>query len=140
MSKKSAIPEVVEAIKEHFITNGINQVHVAQTLEISPQAVSQQLKLPFGKRAANKWAKEFGFDAEFLRTGKGELVAETPNSRDDETTDPCGQEPDPVNNEDNWKDLYESAHKQNNLLHQLLEEARNENALLRQMLKLTQDE
>lgn len=66
-------PEVRAAIEAFFESAGINQISAAKALEVSPQAVSQQLKLPFGKRAASKWAKQFGFDAEFLMTGKGSL-------------------------------------------------------------------
>ena len=67
-------PKVRAAIEAYFDSAGMNQISIAKALEISPQAVSQQLKLPFGKRAANKWAKQFGFDAEFLMTGNGSLV------------------------------------------------------------------
>ena len=67
-------PKVRAAIEAYFDSAGMNQISIAKALEISPQAVSQQLKLPFGKRAANKWAKQFGFDAEFLMTWNGSLV------------------------------------------------------------------
>lgn len=67
-------PKVRAAIEAYFDSAGMNQISIAKALEISPQAVSQQLRLPFGKRAANKWAKQFGFDAEFLMTGNGSLV------------------------------------------------------------------
>lgn len=67
-------PKVRAAIEAYFDSAGMNQISIAKALEISPQAVSQQLRLPFGKRAANKWAKKFGFDADFLMTGNGSLV------------------------------------------------------------------
>lgn len=136
MKNKAAIPEVTKAIEEYFENARMNQISVAKALEISPQAVSQQLKLPFGRRAANKWAEKFGFNAEFLMTGKGELKAETQNPQREETTPPSQnkQGHDSIDNENNWKALYESAHRQNDLLHQLIDELKKENAQIRQML------
>ena len=67
-------PKVRAALEAYFDSAGMNQISIAKALKVSPQAVSQQLRLPFGRRAAEKWANEFGFDAEFLMTGNGSLV------------------------------------------------------------------
>lgn len=67
-------PKVRAALEAYFDSAGMNQISIAKALKVSPQAVSQQLRLPFGRRASEKWAKQFGFDAEFLMTGNGSLV------------------------------------------------------------------
>ena len=75
MPQRVFYPAVAQAIEEYFNSIDINQTIAAKRLGVTPQAVSLQLKQPFGKNVAKKWAKQFGFDEEFLMTGKGSLFA-----------------------------------------------------------------
>lgn len=75
MSNRVFYPEVSLAIEEYFKKVGISQVMAAKLLNVTPQAVSLQLKQPFGKNVSSKWEKAFGFNRDFLMTGNGELIA-----------------------------------------------------------------
>lgn len=75
MSNRVFHPEVSLAIEEYFKKAGISQVMAAKLLNVTPQAVSLQLKQPFGKNVSSKWEKAFGFNRDFLMTGNGELIA-----------------------------------------------------------------
>lgn len=66
-------PEVTQAIEAYFLEANINQAMAARLLGVTPQAVSLQLKQPFGKNVSRKWARTFGFDSSFLMTGEGTL-------------------------------------------------------------------
>lgn len=74
MAKRVFISEVSQAIEDYFHRIGITKVDAARMLEITPQAVSQQLRLPFGKNSSSKWANTFGFNRSFLLSGEGELL------------------------------------------------------------------
>ena len=75
MSNRVFIPEVSHAIEEYFERVGLTQVMAAHLLGVTPQAVSLQLRQPFGKNVSAKWEKAFGFNREFLMTGEGELIS-----------------------------------------------------------------
>lgn len=68
------------SINRYFKNNGISQSLAAEMLGYtSRNAVSNQLSYGrFGKNAARRWSIVFGFNEEFLKTGKGELI-EHPN-------------------------------------------------------------
>ena len=74
MSNREYHPEVAQAIEEYFRSMGLTQVMAAQLLGVTPQAVSLQLKQPFGKNVSSKWSRKFGFNRDFLMTGDGELL------------------------------------------------------------------
>ena len=63
-------------VRRYFKAHGISHKDVAQRLGYaSVSAVDNQLSYRwFGKRVAEKWAKEFGFNMNYLMTGKGNLV------------------------------------------------------------------
>ena len=89
MSNRVFISEVSHAIEEHFKRVGLTQVMAAQLLGVTPQAVSLQLRQPFGKNVSAKWEKAFGFNRVFLMTGKGELISPdidfTPAKKEDKS-------------------------------------------------------
>lgn len=61
-------------IKEYFSENGMSQTDVAKVLDVQQAAVSNQLNgRPFGKNAAVKWNKAFGFRINWLLTGEGPM-------------------------------------------------------------------
>lgn len=76
MNNRVYIPEVSRAIEDYFSKHHISQVEASKILHVTPQAVSLQLKQPFGKNVSLKWAKAFRFNRHFLMTGEGELITE----------------------------------------------------------------
>ena len=79
MTKRKFIPKVSEEIKTYFHSSGMNMNDAAKVLGITSAAVSQQLRLPFGKNSSIKWAKAFAFNRTFLLTGEGQLFGEDKN-------------------------------------------------------------
>ena len=69
-------------IKEYFSENGMSQTDVAKVLDVQQAAVSNQLNgRPFGKNAAVKWNKAFGFRINWLLTGEGPMFeTDNPNA------------------------------------------------------------
>ena len=63
-----------EKIKEYFSEIGMSQNDIASVLDVQQAAVSNQLNgRHFGKNAAAKWSKAFGFRENWLRTGEGPM-------------------------------------------------------------------
>ena len=63
-----------EKIKEYFSEIGMSQTDAAKALEVQQAAVSNQLNgRHFGKNAAAKWSKAFGFRLNWLITGEGPM-------------------------------------------------------------------
>lgn len=68
-------------IKEYFSENGMSQTDVAKLLDVQQAAVSNQLNgRPFGKNAAVKWNRTFGFRINWLLTGEGPMFDTDTNS------------------------------------------------------------
>lgn len=66
--------EIGQKIKEYFSEMGMSQQDVAKALDVQKAAVSNQLNgRPFGKNAAAKWSKTFGFRLNWLLTGEGPM-------------------------------------------------------------------
>lgn len=75
--KKSVNAESVnEAVRRYFKMHGITHTEVAQRLGYSSvSSVSNQLSFGvFGKKKAERWAREFGFSVDFLISGRGRLT------------------------------------------------------------------
>ena len=68
--------EINVAIRAYFYKHGISLKEVQARLGYANiQTVRNQLSTGyFGKVVARKWAKEFGFNEDFLTSGKGDLV------------------------------------------------------------------
>ena len=63
-----------DKIKEYFSEIGMSQNDAAKVLEVQQAAVSNQLNgRRFGKNAAAKWSKAFGFRLNWLITGEGPM-------------------------------------------------------------------
>ncbi len=63
-----------DKIKEYFSEVGMSQNEIAAVLDVQQAAVSNQLNgRRFGKNAAAKWSKAFGFRENWLRTGEGPM-------------------------------------------------------------------
>lgn len=69
-----------DEIRAYFDKKGFTQSQVAERLNASQSLISARLRgvRPFGKLAARRWHDEFGFNVEFLLTGEGSLINETP--------------------------------------------------------------
>lgn len=65
---------VCKKLKDYFDENGMKQSEIAEALDVTQSAVSNQLKgRPFGINAAKKWSKLFGFNINWLTTGEGSM-------------------------------------------------------------------
>lgn len=65
---------ISKKLKEYFIENGMKQNEIAEALDVTQAAVSNQLNgRPFGVNAAKKWSKTFGFSINWLTTGEGPM-------------------------------------------------------------------
>lgn len=65
---------VSEKLKDYFIENGTKQCDIAEALDVTHAAVSNQLNgRPFGINSAKKWSKLFGFSIGWLSTGEGPM-------------------------------------------------------------------
>ena len=61
-------------LKDYFIENGMKQCDIAEVLDVTQSAVSNQLNgRPFGINSAKKWSKTFGFSINWLTTGEGPM-------------------------------------------------------------------
>ena len=109
--QRSCIPAVTKTIKEHFRKNCIHQTDASKMLGVTPQAVSLQLKQPFGKCVSKRWEKAFGFNPHFLMTGTGELIAGTPEPEKTKDTEPIN--PGTANPEENLRFYKDLCEKQN---------------------------
>ena len=65
---------ICSKLKDYFIENGMKQCDIAEVLDITQSAVSNQLNgRPFGVNSAKKWSKTFGFSVNWLTTGEGPM-------------------------------------------------------------------
>lgn len=73
---KETAKTITTTVKLYFRNQGISHKEVAERLGYSSASVvDNHLSYGrFGKRMAEKWAKEFGFNERYLLTGKGRLV------------------------------------------------------------------
>lgn len=63
-------------IKDYFTENGMKQCDIAEVLDVTQSAISNQLNgRPFGVNSAKKWSKAFGFSINWLTTGEGPMFA-----------------------------------------------------------------
>lgn len=63
-----------QRIKEYFKEKGTSQQDAAKILNVQQAAISNQLNgRPFGKNAAGKWNRAFGFRINWLLTGEGPM-------------------------------------------------------------------
>ena len=87
-SKKCTDPNATETstyicfkLKDYFIENGMKQCDIAEVLDITQSAVSNQLNgRPFGINSAKKWSKAFGFSINWLTTGEGSKFTKKPTN------------------------------------------------------------
>jgi plasmid maintenance system antidote protein VapI len=67
--------EVGRQLRAYFEEKGMTQKQVAEILGIQQQNVGVHFQgRPFGKNAAMKWQKAFGFSAQWLMTGQGKMM------------------------------------------------------------------
>ena len=65
---------ISKKLKDYFTENGMRQNEIADILDITQSAVSNQLNgRPFGINSAKKWSKAFGFSINWLTTGEGPM-------------------------------------------------------------------
>ena len=70
--------EIAWEVKRTLSNSGISMAEAARRLGCSAQAVSNQLNgdRPMGRKVAERWASEFGFNIPFLMSGEGVLQGE----------------------------------------------------------------
>ena len=70
--------KVGQQLRAYFEERGMTQQQVADKLEIKQQNVGAYYSgaRPFGKNAALKWQRTFGFNAQWLMTGQGKMMLE----------------------------------------------------------------
>ena len=67
--------EVGRQLRTYFEEKGMTQQQVADILGIKQQNVGVHFQgRPFGKNAAMKWQRAFGFNAQWLMTGTGKMM------------------------------------------------------------------
>ena len=67
--------EVGRQLRAYFEEKGMTQQQVADILSIKQQNVGVHFQgRPFGKNAAMKWQRAFGFSAQWLMTGTGKMM------------------------------------------------------------------
>lgn len=67
--------EVGRQLRAYFEEKGMTQQQVADILGIQQQNVGVHFQgRPFGKNAAMKWQRAFGFNAQWLMTGTGKMM------------------------------------------------------------------
>ncbi len=73
---RETMKEIGNAIRFYFRFKKISHEEAARRLGYSSYSVvANQLCVGrFGRNVARKWAGEFGFNEEFLMTGKGKLI------------------------------------------------------------------
>lgn len=66
-------------LKDYFIENGMKHSDIANILDVTQAAVSNQLNgRPFGINSAKKWSKAFGFSINWLTEGQGPMFIKKP--------------------------------------------------------------
>lgn len=67
--------KICRKIKEYFNENGLSQNEIADALDVTPSAISNQLtNRPFGVHSAKRWSRIFGFSINWLTTGEGPMI------------------------------------------------------------------
>lgn len=94
--------KVAEALRDYFDKNAITQTMIAEKLGCSQAIVSARLtgSRPFGKNAAWKWSRAFGFSPSFLTSGVGYLIAGEDSGIVEEGTGTPAPAPAPVSGGD----------------------------------------
>lgn len=73
-AKQYSPSHISTKLKDYFIENGMKQCDIAEVLDVTQSAVSNQLNgRPFGINSAKKWSKTFGFSINWLTTGEGPM-------------------------------------------------------------------
>lgn len=68
--------QITNQVRAYFAQRQMTMAQVAERLGVTPPAVTNQLNgRAFSAKMAHKYADEFGFDVEYLLTGKGALFA-----------------------------------------------------------------
>ena len=66
--------QICNKLKDYFSENGMKQSDIAEVLDVTQSAVSNQLNgRPFGINAAKKWSKTFGFSINWLTNYEGPM-------------------------------------------------------------------
>lgn len=69
--------QIADEVKKALAGKGMSLRDVAHKFGLSPQAISNQLSgRPFSRKMAKLYADEFGFDENYLLSGKGSLYGE----------------------------------------------------------------
>jgi predicted XRE-type DNA-binding protein len=72
---------ICSKLKNYFIENGMKQCDIANVLDITQSAVSNQLNgRPFGVNSAKKWSKALGLNINWLTTGEGPMFIKKPTN------------------------------------------------------------
>ena len=72
---------ICSKLKDYFIENGMRQRDIANVLDVTQSAVSNQLNgRPFGINSAKKWSKTFGLNINWLTTGEGPMFIKNPTN------------------------------------------------------------
>lgn len=72
---KDTSPEyITRKIKEYFFEIGLPLKEIADALDVTQSAISNQLHgRPFGVNTAKRWSRAFGFSINWLTTGEGPM-------------------------------------------------------------------
>lgn len=72
---------ICSKLKDYFIENGMKQCDIANVLDVTQSAISNQLNgRPFGINSAKKWSKAFGLSINWLTTGEGPMFIKKPTN------------------------------------------------------------
>lgn len=72
--KEHSSKYITDKIKDYFHENGIHLKNVADALDVTQSAISNQLNgRPFGANTAKRWSRAFGFSINWLTTGEGPM-------------------------------------------------------------------
>lgn len=70
--------KIGQEMSRYFLSHGISHKDVAERMGISVQTVHNQISgAAIGKKTQDKYFLAFGFEPEYLATGKGSLVRKT---------------------------------------------------------------
>lgn len=80
---------ITNEVRAYFAQEQMTMAQVAARLGVTPPAVTNQLDgRQFSAKMAHKYADEFGFNVEYLLTGKGTLLADDSADTGDDHTVP----------------------------------------------------
>lgn len=127
---------VGEKIRTYLESLGMQQQDVANRLEISQSAVSAYYRgKPFGKNAAQKWSEIFGFRANWLLTGEGDMLNQPENAMTEKPELVAKHIPQLSNVEILLRDMLAEKEAKIDALQDLIGELKAENARLRTLLE-----